>query len=230
MILAAILVLYLPSVALRHRDELRTLAKRFATWAVASAGFGLVFAPWYVWYLSIVAGNGSLNANGQFFDKITTVFSFVYAEAPLTWMALMVLTPILCWAPFGKPDAGRLRPLGLALIFGPALVYVGTHEVRIFQVMQVGMLLCLGVFAGKVEDHLPRLLANRAVGAVGYLTYGMGLAGLLLLFAMNGNTTSRTPPAATSRWTATPRRRSTGCARTRPRTRASSPAAAATAG
>jgi hypothetical protein len=189
LILAAVLALYLPATAWRRRAELKLQARRFATWAIASAGFGLVFAPWYVWYLRLLAGDGSLNANKEFFANMGDVFSFVYAEAPLTWMALMVLTPIMCFAPFGKPDGWRVRPLGLALIFGTGIVYLATKEVRIFQVMQVGILLCLGVFAGKVEDYLVQLREKTsfAIGGVGWMTYGVGVASLLLIFLMNGN-------------------------------------------
>lgn len=189
LILAAILALYLPAMAWRRRAELKQQARRFATWAIAAAGIGLVFAPWYVWYLNLVSGSGALNANQEFFLNMGDVFSFVYSEAPLTWMLLMLLTPVICFAPIGKPDAWRLRPLGLSLVFGTAIVYFATREVRIFQPMQVGILLCLAVFAGKVEDYLAQLRqkTSSAIGGMGWLTYGVGVASLLLVFLMNGN-------------------------------------------
>jgi hypothetical protein len=69
---------------------------------------------------------------------------------------------------------------------GAAVFYVATHEVRIFQMMQIGVLTLLGVAGGKVEDYLSEKKFSFTVRRVGYATYGMGLAALLILFAMNG--------------------------------------------
>jgi hypothetical protein len=77
--------------------------------------------------------------------------------------------------------------MGLPLIVASAALYAGTHEVRIFQVLQVGVLIAFGVFAGKVEDYLREKPVSFAVQKVSYATYGMAIAALFLLFAMNGN-------------------------------------------
>ena len=137
--------------------------------------------------MSIVANGGSLNANAGAFHGLSDVFSFVYAEAPLTWMLLMIGAPLVAFVPLGKPDGFRLRHIGLPLIVASAALYAATHEVRIFQVMQVGVLIAFGVFAGKVEDYLREKPLSFAVQKISYATYGMAIAALFLLFAMNGN-------------------------------------------
>ena len=182
----AVIAVYAPVTIWRYRAEIRTLAQRFAVFGAASAGFALFFAPWYLKYMSIVADGGSLNANRNAFHGLSDVLSFVYSEAPLTWMLLMIGVPSLAFVPFGKPDGFRLRHIGLALVLGATVLYIPTHEVRIFQVMQMGILLCLGTFAGKAEDYLKQNLFSFTVQKVGYATYGIGLAALVLLFGVNG--------------------------------------------
>lgn len=186
MVFCGVIAVYAPAMVWRYRAELRTLVQRFAIFAGAGTAFSLVFLPWYLKYMSIVANAGSLNANGNAFAGVNDVFSFVYAEAPLTWMFLMVVGPLLTFVPFGKPDGWRLRHIGLPLMAGSAAFYAATHEVRIFQMMQIGALVSLGVFGGKVEDYLRAAPLQFTVKRVGYATYGMGLAALLILFAMNG--------------------------------------------
>ena len=186
MMYAGIVALYVPAMVWRYRADLRTLTIRFATFAGAGLAFSAVFAPWYLKYMSIVANSGSLNANAAAFGGINDVLSFVYAEAPLTWMLLMAGAPIVAFAPFGKPDGWRLRHIALPLIFGSAAFYLGTHEVRVFQVMQIGILISFGAFCAKVEDYLREKPLQFTVQRVGYATYGMAIAALVLLFGMNG--------------------------------------------
>jgi hypothetical protein len=52
--------------------------------------------------------------------------------------------------------------------------------------MQIGALAGMGVFAGKVEDYLHDRPFEVTVRRLGYGTYGLGIAALLILFAMNG--------------------------------------------
>jgi hypothetical protein len=186
LVFCGVIAVYAPAMLWRYRAELRTLGQRFAIFAGASTAFALIFLPWYIKYMSIVAEGGSLNANKNAFHGLSDVFSFVYAEAPLTWMFLMVGAPLLSFLPFGKPDGFRLRHMGLPLVLGAAAFYVATHEVRIFQMMQIGVLTCLGAFGGKVEDYLRNKPQQFAVQKVGYATYGLGLAALILLFGVNG--------------------------------------------
>lgn len=181
-----VIALYAPAMLWRNRADIRPLARRFAIFAGAGAAFSLVFVPWYLEYVGMMASGGSLNANGNQLGTMSSMFSFVYTEAPLTWMTLMIFAPILAFAPFGRPDGWRLRHIGLPLVLGSAAFFMASHEARIFQTLQIGVLLCLGAFAGKVEDYLHDKPLRLPVQRIGYASYGLALVGLVMLFGMNG--------------------------------------------
>jgi hypothetical protein len=102
-------------------------------------------------------------------------------------MFLMVVVPLVALLPFGGAAAGRLRPLGVALVAGPMLVYAATREVRAFEPMQVGMVICLAVVAAQVEGRLKTLRVSPVAHRVAGLTYAMAVAGLLFILVLNGN-------------------------------------------
>ena len=154
LMLVASMVFYAPLVAFRLRAQLLTFAKRGLTVSGLAAAACLISVPWYLKYLSLLAGGGSLNAAA---GQITTrgdVLSFVFGEAPLTWIALCSIVPIVAMLPFGNEATRRLRPIAAALILGPIGVFLATNEMRALQPVQAGALLCLGILAAYAQTVL----------------------------------------------------------------------------
>ena len=187
LILVASATVYLPWMAYRFRAGLGSFGRRVGVWCMASVATSLLFVPWYVRYLRLESGGGALNANGADLSRLGDVLSNVFGEAPLTWLFLLVVVPLLSLVPLGGAGAGRARPLGVALVLGPLAVFAATRESRAFEPMQAGMLLCLATVVATVEAYLRTRREATAAFALGGLTYGMAAVALLAILAINGN-------------------------------------------
>ncbi|MGE0057274.1 MAG: hypothetical protein AB7T32_04760 [Dehalococcoidia bacterium] len=178
---------YLGWMTVRSRAQFAPYARRVLTWAVVAGGLSLLTLPWYLRYMSLLSGDGSLNANARQLVGFNDVISYVFSEAPLTWIAFATIVPVIALLPLGGDRLARLRPMAIAVFAGPIPVYMATHEVRSFQPMQAGMLLCLGIIVMLAVNFLKNLNLSTPVARVSVATQAMAALGLLMIFVPNSH-------------------------------------------
>jgi len=187
LILATVFAVYLPFVLYRERARLVEVTKRLAAFAVVATALSLLMAPWYLRYLSLITEDGALSSSAESLNSLSMVLSYVFSEAPQTWIALAAVAFIAGFLPSADEDTKRLRPIAFALTLGPAIVYAVTDETRAFQPMQAGILLSLGIVITVTMRWLGRLQVAGPVLASGRLTVAAAGLVLMLILVPNGH-------------------------------------------
>ena len=111
----------------------------------------------------------------------------MFAEAPLTWLALASIVPLIAMAPIASSGAARLRPIAAALTIGPLAIFVITNEPRPFQIMQIGMLLSLGLVISYALGFVQSLNIRPKVALAARGTLASGALMLALILLPNGH-------------------------------------------
>ncbi len=179
--------IYAAVTAFKLRAEWLTFGKRLAGYGGASAVACLLSLPWYLQYMNLLAGQGSLNATSSHIVGLNGAISYLFSEAPLTWIVLCTVAPAIALLPFGDAGARRLRVLAASILIAPMLVYAFTHEHRAMQQGQAGALLCLGLIATYVWSVLPRLPLRPTVVTAGRATVALAGLGLMMILIPNAH-------------------------------------------
>ncbi|HLF77413.1 MAG TPA: hypothetical protein VJB57_07965 [Dehalococcoidia bacterium] len=187
LVLFASLAVYLPFIAFRERHRLTLFLRRVVLWGLAAGGLSLWTLPWYLRYFSMLYGDGTLNATEGQVDGFSGVLSYVFSEAPLTWIALATIVPLLALVPVGGGKAARLRPFAAALVLGPCLVYALTEEARSVQPMQAGILLSLGIVTTVASSYISSLEVGPRPLFLARATQAMAAIALLLILVPNSH-------------------------------------------
>ena len=187
LIMIACLAVYVPFCGWRRRDQLKPFAKQVAVWGGVASALSILALPWYLKFLSLVAGQGTINASGDELNGLGNILSYVFAEAPLTWLALASIVPLIAMAPIASSGAARLRPIAAALTIGPLAIFVITNEPRPFQIMQIGMLLSLGLVISYALGFVQSLNIRPKVALAARGTLASGALMLALILLPNGH-------------------------------------------
>jgi hypothetical protein len=117
----------------------RAVWGRFWRLAAVTTGLALLALPVYLKYVSLLAGNPA-NSSGFSAPYIQYMVQYVFRELAPLWLALLILGLV---TPFVLPRS-RLSGSVAALIWGTLILFAFIWEVRLLQILFIGIAFALG--------------------------------------------------------------------------------------
>jgi hypothetical protein len=187
LVFAAVMAVYVPFVLFSHRREVLSVVRRSAMFSGLAGAMSLLVAPWYLKYFSLLAGEGSLSAAKSQLGSNSNVISYVFAEAPMTWIALVVVGLCVSAFPLAGEGARQLRPIAVSLTLAPIAVFLATGESRALQLLQAGTLLSLGLLFTFATHWMTSRRLSVPVVRIGIASQALAALVLLMVLLPNGH-------------------------------------------